>query len=356
MNSISICLIVKDELENLKQLLPSLKEIGDEIIVVDTGSIDGTYEYLMNLDFINLFKFQWKNDFSKARNFSIEKTTKDFVLWLDADDRIINPEKFIDLKKKIDKNSVYFIKIKNSSDDTFFYQLRLFPNFQDIKFYGKIHEQINFNHKKFNIKYIEEPIIVHTGYEDRETLIKKHKRNIKILNSIENKTDYEKLQLAESLKIIGDYNNALILFKELINSGEIKNENLELFCYIHFEIFRIEKMMNIDNPDKWLFKVEEYGKYFPLILYYIGREFFKKMEFLKARDYFKKFLEFHKNFIYLNPVPEKIEDSCLYFLANCEIELGNLIEAKKIVNFLLEKDPVNKAYMELKIKVERLKR
>ncbi len=82
---ISLCLIVKNEEETLHKSLDSVKNIAQEIIVVDTGSIDRTKEIALNFT-DKVYDFAWCNDFSKARNFSISKASNDWILVLDADE------------------------------------------------------------------------------------------------------------------------------------------------------------------------------------------------------------------------------------------------------------------------------
>ncbi len=305
---LSTCLIVKNEFKNLKELLPQLKEFSDEIVVVDTGSTDGSYEFLKKNTNIKQYKIEWEDDFSKARNFSIKKATKDFILWIDADDRIDDTRNFLKIKKNLSYNSIYAIKILNSNDNSFFYQLRIFPNRKDIKFYGKVHEQLIFNKEKYKVKYLDVKII-HKGYENRENLIKKHERNIKILEKIENKSFYDYFQLAQSYKIIGNYKKAYNLFKKAISL-----ENLEIFCEIHYELYKISTILNEKNPEKFLFKALDYGEFFPPIFYHIARYFYSNGNFEKAIYFFEKFLNFHKNHKYFNPVSVKLENSARYFL------------------------------------------
>ena len=82
---ISLCMIVKDEEQHLENCLNSIKELADEIIIVDTGSKDKTKEIAGK--FTNkVYDFKWNDDFSEARNFSLSKATKDWILVLDADE------------------------------------------------------------------------------------------------------------------------------------------------------------------------------------------------------------------------------------------------------------------------------
>ena len=89
MQSISLCMIVKDEQDVLKRCLESVKNIVDEIIIVDTGSTDNTIEIAKEYTH-KIYHLKWENDFAKARNYSLSKATKDYILWLDADDYLDN--------------------------------------------------------------------------------------------------------------------------------------------------------------------------------------------------------------------------------------------------------------------------
>lgn len=99
MATISVCMIVKDEEENLPTCLDCLKDIADEIIVVDTGSSDATKEIAAKYTDI-IYDFEWVGDFSKARNFAFSKATMDYIYSADADEYIDseNIKKFLDLK------------------------------------------------------------------------------------------------------------------------------------------------------------------------------------------------------------------------------------------------------------------
>ena len=106
MSTISTCIIVKNEINNIPGLVDDLRQFSDEIIIVDTGSDDGTAEWLQEHqdDVLKYDHFDWVQHFAKARNYSFSKATKDWVFWCDADDRIserlINDLK--DAKTKID--------------------------------------------------------------------------------------------------------------------------------------------------------------------------------------------------------------------------------------------------------------
>lgn len=103
MVTISLCMIVKDEEAILSRCLESVKNIADEIIIIDTGSIDNTKDIAFRYT-NNIFDFEWIDDFSAARNTAFSKATMDYILWLDADDVIEEEDykKIIELKETID--------------------------------------------------------------------------------------------------------------------------------------------------------------------------------------------------------------------------------------------------------------
>ena len=84
---ISVCMIVKNEDKNLNKCLSSVADLVNEVIVVDTGSTDTTWELANKLG-AKTFKFKWVDDFAAARNFSLHQATREWILVLDADETI----------------------------------------------------------------------------------------------------------------------------------------------------------------------------------------------------------------------------------------------------------------------------
>ncbi len=103
--TVSLCMIVKDEEEVLERCLKSAKPIVDEIVIVDTGSRDRTYEIACEFG-AKTAKYTWKDDFADARNYAFSLATGDYLLWLDADDLITqeNAERFLILKKRLERD------------------------------------------------------------------------------------------------------------------------------------------------------------------------------------------------------------------------------------------------------------
>lgn len=84
---LSVCIITKDECENLEKCLNALRGYGFELVVVDTGSSDGTVQMVQNYTDA-LYQFAWCNDFAKAKNYAVSKASYDMVLVLDSDEYV----------------------------------------------------------------------------------------------------------------------------------------------------------------------------------------------------------------------------------------------------------------------------
>ena len=100
MVTISLCMIVKNEEKVLARCLNSIKDLMDEIIIVDTGSTDRTKEIAAKYT-DKVYDFVWVNDFSAARNFAFSKASCDYIYSADADEVVDeeNREKFRSLKE-----------------------------------------------------------------------------------------------------------------------------------------------------------------------------------------------------------------------------------------------------------------
>lgn len=83
--TVSLCMIVKNEENTLERCLSGISGLVDEIVIVDTGSTDRTKE-IAGKYADRVHDFEWVDDFSAARNYAFSLATKEFILWLDADD------------------------------------------------------------------------------------------------------------------------------------------------------------------------------------------------------------------------------------------------------------------------------
>lgn len=141
-------MITRDEEKSLPSCLRSVKNHVDEIIIADTGSKDNTCNIALEYG-AKIFHIDWKDDFSAARNFALEKANGDWILFLDADEVLENGELLRQLVKEADHDLTGFLfHILNYSDEKLTQiersqSLRLFRNTPDMRFFRAIHEQLN---------------------------------------------------------------------------------------------------------------------------------------------------------------------------------------------------------------------
>lgn len=149
MQTISLCMIVKDEEGVLARCLKSVSGAVDEIVIVDTGSSDRTREIAREMG-AKVFEFVWIDDFSAARNASFSYATMDYILWLDADDILPGDQckKLAALKNGMD-GSVdaymlpYCLSFDENGQPTFnYYRERLLKRAAGFVWEGAVHECI----------------------------------------------------------------------------------------------------------------------------------------------------------------------------------------------------------------------
>lgn len=145
--SVSACMIVKDEQKYLAGCLDSIRNWVDEIIVVDTGSTDKTVEIAASYG-AKIFHQKWENNFSKHRNYSIEQATGDWVLIIDADERVEAGDvpKLLEVINS-DQAQVISVDVHNVCDDdelrtTFLHSNRLFRRELNLRYEGIVHNML----------------------------------------------------------------------------------------------------------------------------------------------------------------------------------------------------------------------
>ena len=106
--TIALACIMKNEGKNLPILLESVKGCFDEIHFTDTGSTDDSVD-IARKHGAQVHFFEWCDDFSKARNYSFSKVNTDYVMWMDLDDSMVNPDEFIKFRDTILNTANYWM-------------------------------------------------------------------------------------------------------------------------------------------------------------------------------------------------------------------------------------------------------
>ena len=187
--TLSVCFIAKNEEHNLVRCINSIKNIADEIVMVDTGSTDNTINLAKKLG-VSVYDTKWNNNFSEAKNFALEKCTKDWVLVIDADEALREGDD-IKLKNFIQDEeceAIYLnlVNIIGSESINETPSLRIFRNRKDYRFKNRLHEQIfpSISAIAKTSAFLSTDItLYHYGYDHNVVdMNKKIERNINILN------------------------------------------------------------------------------------------------------------------------------------------------------------------------------
>mgnify|MGYP000898981800 CR=1 FL=1 len=222
---ISLCMIVKNEEKVIERCLSSVVNLVDEIIVIDTGSIDRTKELVLKYT-SKVFDFEWINDFSAARNYAASLAVGEWILVLDADE-YVDEENFkefiLKLKKDNGKYNVYTVNIINFTGDlgetlVQSFHDRVYRNNDTVSYHRKIHEQLKINLGKLLKRETSNLVIYHSGYLENTFVEKeKSKRNRELLNkemNAENNKAFDLFNLGNEYYSIGEYEEALDSYLE----------------------------------------------------------------------------------------------------------------------------------------------
>ncbi|QAY67772.1 tetratricopeptide repeat-containing glycosyltransferase family 2 protein [Paenibacillus protaetiae] len=235
---LSLCMIVKDEENVLDRCLSSVKEIADEIIIIDTGSTDSTKEIASKYT-SQIYDFKWIGDFSAARNEGIRKANGKWILVLDADEYFDRTD-VLALRSFLEQqipqaNRIFTIDILNFVGSSLAESTissakvsRIFPNRFNIYYHRPIHEQL-ISEQGHHLESADCPVpLYHTGYLENVLEKKdKHARNINIFQSMKQNKSYSVYDLFTvgneyAMKL--DMDKAIYYYKRSIDKAN-KNPN-----------------------------------------------------------------------------------------------------------------------------------
>ncbi|MCF8240215.1 MAG: glycosyltransferase [Melioribacteraceae bacterium] len=232
MPRLSLSMIVKNESNNLEKCLSSVKDLADEIVIVDTGSTDNTKDIASKFT-SRIYTYEWDNDFSAARNFALGKCTGNWVLYLDADE-YIDSNSVEMLKSIINKQEKLGVKCLIENKDDFNNKpmlqkyTRLFTRSDAVKFSGKVHEQIDDSLIKNGYRFVDTNIkIIHTGYnQNKDILIEKARRNLDLLLSDyeNNGSSYYDFQIGNTYKLLEENDKAAVYYHRAFTSEDLNKE------------------------------------------------------------------------------------------------------------------------------------
>jgi tetratricopeptide (TPR) repeat protein len=281
-NRISLCMIVKNEERFLRTCLESVREVVDEMIVVDTGSTDRTVEIAEEMGAL-VSHFEWTGSFSEARNQALAKATGDWVLILDADE-VLSPDTVGNIRELVGIQQPHltgyqfkirnFNKVGNEVDTVEHYMLRLFPRHPDLHYTGYIHEQVEPRREGLIFERMAAPdvLVLHYGYTG-ELMAERDKylRNLELIQASllkEPQNPFHSFNLGLTHRVNNENEEALAAFLAAVEKS-LKLEALPTYmaacwCYIasiYLEMHQPDQALKTcqdapelcqKNPDYWV--------------------------------------------------------------------------------------------------------
>ncbi|MBP7653776.1 glycosyltransferase [Candidatus Dependentiae bacterium] len=367
-------MIVKNEEEAINNCLSSVIDLVDEIIIVDTGSTDKTISICKKYT-DKIFSFNWINDFSAARNYSISLAAHPWILVLDADKKIILSDKLSKILQSAEPDVWgYYFERENVCDSKSELQqwtdfvTRLFRNNKIIRYNAPVHEKVDNSILSINKIICKFPgKIEHYSFLNKNNYLVKSSKYIELLKKqieifpenyklyVMLAAEYEKNKMFEYekktfIKALGySKNNPEIHFK------------LGMLYATHFFDFN-SALTHLKSAEKFNSQSYDYKITFPEIFLNISKCLFQLGDLNSSVEYFNKaFKDNHKDdleifrfgiqlydkinkihkTIYLAAKLAELEDNPenLYSLAVRYLKINNPQKAKKILDMLNQKYP-----------------
>ena len=215
---LSVCMIVKNEEGVLERCLSAASRFADELIIVDTGSEDGTKEIAGRYTSL-IYDYPWHDSFCDARNVSFEKASGDYLMWLDADDVIDdeNIDRILRLKEAAFEDADVVFTIHRNYSETgltsYWFRDRFFRKSLHPIWTSDVHEAIQID-ASWKVIEREDITILH-----KKEYTHDDGRNMRIYDRIIRENEeldaHEKGSLCGELAFDGRYEEACALYREI---------------------------------------------------------------------------------------------------------------------------------------------
>ncbi len=226
--TVCLCMITKDEETFLKKCIDSVREIVDEIVIVDTGSTDGTVALAKELG-AKVYAYAWQDSFALARNYAMSKAQSEWLLLLDADEALEQQDHkaLIDFINTTTLDGAH-LRVRNYTGKyapdqySMHNALRLLRNNGQYRYHGAIHEQISFEggadvSSRFTVL---EVTVHHFGYLDDVVKRKdKRGRNMPLLEkqlALDPDEPFTLFNMGNEYLSLKDYQKALAYYEEAL--------------------------------------------------------------------------------------------------------------------------------------------
>lgn len=237
---LSACWIVKDEAENIAKSILSVRDCAQEMLVVDTGSTDGTAEIARDCG-ARVESFEWRGDFSAARNYALSRLAGEYSIFIDADEYFSPPLAKVDrsvILSAFETTHAHALLVPLAGLDAAGRLMspapfgRIFRR-DAIRYENRVHEMAKLADGSIpSGTVLNHYLLVHTGYEPGRAN-KKVLRNIALLEA-------EQAELTDEFAL---FNNKAYLVREYMALGDYDKayENCRFLLEHHGQWARMSK-------------------------------------------------------------------------------------------------------------------
>ncbi len=251
---LSAALIVRDEEAVLPGCLRSIRDVVDEIVVVDTGSADASRRIARAFG-ARLFEQRWRDDFSAARNEALARASGRFILYIDADERLMATSRAAVEALLADESAVcYTVRFRPQRGYTCYREHRIFMNDPRIRFQGVIHEtMLSGIHQvaaQEGLRILPSPLAIeHVGYEGDQQ--RKHRRNLPLLRARlaeDPRHVFSWHHLGRALLALGDQDGAAAAWRRGIEAVRSRPERRPADSLPYGSLLRLELDRGASTP------------------------------------------------------------------------------------------------------------
>jgi tetratricopeptide (TPR) repeat protein len=183
---LSAALIVRDEARVLDECLSSIREVVDEIVIVDTGSVDDSPAIAARHG-ARVIHHPWSDDFAEPRNIGLDAAQGEWILYIDADERLAPTGRdAVEQLLRGAEEVAFRLLLRPDLKSTPYYEYRIWRHDPRIRFRGRIHEKVTpaiSAVARADRRPITdcELLLTHVGYDGDQA--HKHRRNLPLLRA-----------------------------------------------------------------------------------------------------------------------------------------------------------------------------
>ncbi len=292
--SLGAALITRDAEEDISKAIESARGVCEQVVVVDTGSSDSTPKIAARLG-AEVYFFKWRDDFSAARNSSLNFLRTDWALIIDSDERLdvksLKDNLYLLENPNIGGVRVEIVNVLEDGETASKHDYtRIFRAAEGIRFEGAVHEQIAPSIRAAGYEIVDSGVkLYHYGYMRRDN--DKIERNRELLTKeLENKPEDDWLikHLAETEFTAGNYDKAAELFTRVIDSPELSesdNANAKIrlgqIALKRDEYDRTIELLDFESADADL---EGLKKYVAAVAFAMRKDYGKARELINCEE------------------------------------------------------------------------